>query len=113
MNSSGCFLSLLTFFLAVSIGLMVLVAPMTMIFRGGTWQMIAALVGALVFFAFPFQAFRTGKFSPPLTILGFLCLGLTLQGWAYVATTAREDDALRSLGREVGGAMLSGGGRSR
>ncbi|AGY56790.1 hypothetical protein [Gloeobacter kilaueensis] len=85
----GLFYSLLTFFLAFSIGLMLLVAPMTMVYHGVSWQMVAAILGAVVFFALPFRAFQTGKFSPPLTILGFICLGLALQGWVYVANGAR------------------------
>ncbi|AGY56793.1 hypothetical protein GKIL_0547 [Gloeobacter kilaueensis JS1] len=53
---------------------------------GVSWQMVAAILGAVVFFALPFRAFQTGKFSPPLKILGFfICLGLALQGWVYVA----------------------------
>lgn len=83
------FYSLLTFFLAASIGLMLLVAPMTMVYHGASWQMIAAVVGSVVFFALPFRAFQTGKFNPPLTTLGFICLGLALNGWVFVANGAK------------------------
>ena len=86
---SGLLPSLLTFFLAVCHGLLFLVAPMTMVYHGVSWQMIASLVAAAVFFALPFQAFQTGKFNPPLTLLGFICLGFALQGWAFVAAGAK------------------------
>lgn len=90
MNAvTGFWLSLLTFVLAVTIGAMFLVAPMTMVYHGLSWQMLSALVAAVVFFALPFQAFQTGKFNPLLTLLGFVCFGVVFQGWSYVAELGR------------------------
>jgi len=96
------FVAGLAFFLAVTIGLHLLVAPLTMLFHGASWQMGAALAGAIVFFALPFQAFRTGRFRPPLTALGFLCLGVAVQGWLYVTGISARDSAPRLFGRTVG-----------
>ncbi|MBC8122534.1 MAG: hypothetical protein H7Y22_11920 [Gemmatimonadaceae bacterium] len=90
MNAvTGFWLSLLTFVLAVSIGAMFLVAPMTMVYHGLSWQMLSTLAATIVFFALPFRAFQTGKFNPLLTVLGFACLGVVVQGWSYVAELGR------------------------
>jgi hypothetical protein len=99
---SGPLVSLLIFFFVLVIGMMMLVAPLTMVFHGASWQMIVALIGGSIFFAIPFQALKDGKIDGPLIGISLVCLVLALQGWAFALDVPSESDALRASGRSVG-----------